>query len=84
MKDDQGLYYYPFPQNKRVRMYVRPGEDEIEFRLWNQDVPQLWAEHGWVPFSAIKQATTMYRGGAFDPNVAYDLAMARALIDEEF
>jgi hypothetical protein len=23
MKDKVGIYYYPFPENKRVRMYVR-------------------------------------------------------------
>jgi hypothetical protein len=46
MKDKRGLYYYPFPQNKRVRMYVRKQADIIEFRLWNQDDPKLWKEHG--------------------------------------
>ena len=46
MKDNNGLYYYPFPQNKKVRMYVRSGDDEIEFRMWNQDDPGLWMEHG--------------------------------------
>ncbi len=83
MKDDSGLYYYPFPRNKRVRMYVRPGESEPEFRLWNQDDAKMWEAHGWVPHSAILQAKAMYRkGGSFDPDHAYDLAAARALIEE--
>lgn len=82
MKDSQGIYYYPFPMNKRVRMYVREGLDGMEFRLWNQDDPQMWSQHGWVPFAAIEKAKAMYRGGPFDPNVAYDLVLARAAIDE--
>ena len=82
MKDQRGLYYYPFPQNKRVRMYVRPGQIEPEFRLWNQDDDGLWKSHGWVPYSAILEAEQMYKGGAFDPNKAYDIAAARALIAE--
>ena len=83
MQDQRGLYYYPFPANKRVRMYVRPGSDEPEFRMWNQDDAQLWASHGWVPYSAVRQAMAMYKGGPFDPDVAYDLESARALIREK-
>ncbi len=82
MQDQRGLYYYPFPKNKRVRMYVRPGADEPEFRMWNQEDPKMWEQHGWVPYSAIEQAMAMYAGGAFDPKVAYDLESANALIRE--
>ena len=82
MEDKRGLYYYPFPSNKRVRMYVRAGSDEPEFRMWNQDDAQMWEDHGWVPYSAIRQAMNMYEGGAFDPKVAYDLETANALIGE--
>ncbi len=82
MQDRRGLYYYPFPGNKRVRMYVRPGSQEPEFRMWNQDDEQMWARHGWVPYSAIQQAMGMYKGGPFDPKVAYDLQSANALIRE--
>jgi hypothetical protein len=80
MKDDRGRYYYPFPQNKKVRMYVRQGVDEIEFRLWNQDDPMLWSEHGWVPASAVEQAKTIYSGRSFDPDRAYDMNVAKALL----
>ena len=83
MKDTRGLYYYPFPQNKKVRMYVRAVSGEPEFRLWNQDDPQMWEDHGWVPYSAIVQAKAMYKGGPFDPNKAYDVAAAKALIKEQ-
>lgn len=83
MKDKNGLYYHPNPQNKRVRMYVRRGEDDIEFRLWNQDDPMLWSEHGWVPHSAILQARAIYTGDKFDPGQAYDRRLAEALLAEE-
>lgn len=80
MKDDRGLYYYPFPQNKRVRMYVRENAEGVAFRMWNQDDPELWEKHGWVPWDAIVQAQAMYKGGAFDPRKAYDLNLAKALL----
>lgn len=83
MKDDKGLYYYPFPRNHRVRMYVRKSEDGVSFRLWSQDDPKLWEEHGWVPYDAIKQAATMYKSGNFNPDQAYDIRAAKALIEED-
>jgi len=82
MKDKRGLYYYPFPQNKNTRMYVREKEGAVWFRLWNADDPKLWEEHGWVPYDAIKQAEALYDGNAFDPAKAYDLQTAEALIRE--
>jgi hypothetical protein len=82
MRDQRGLYYYPFPQNKRVRMYVRQGDGEPEFRLWNQDDREMWQSHGWVPYSAVLEAKQMYTGGPFDPDKAYDLDAAKTLIRE--
>lgn len=83
MKDKLGLYYYPYPQNKRVRMYVLRRDEEICFRLWNADDPQLWEQHGWVPYEAIQKAAGMYdKKGGFDPHQAYDLAIAEALLKE--
>ncbi|MFZ1986218.1 MAG: hypothetical protein WAU91_17530 [Desulfatitalea sp.] len=82
MKDDRGLYYFPFPGNKHVRMYVRQGPEEIQFRMWNQDDPQMWESHGWVPHLAIVQALAFYKGGPFDPKKAYDLNLAKALLKE--
>lgn len=82
MKDEKGLYYFPFPQNKRVRMYVREVEGTICFRLWNADDPELWVEHDWVPYGAIKQAATMSKGNKFDPNQAYDIEVAKMLLKE--
>ena len=82
MEDDRGLYYYPFPGNKRVRMYVREGVQDIEFRMWNQDDAQMWDEHGWVPYGAVLQAQSIYSGRGFDPRLAYDIRMAQALLRE--
>ncbi|PIE67240.1 MAG: hypothetical protein CSA23_05155 [Deltaproteobacteria bacterium] len=81
MKDKVGIYYYPFPENKRVRMYVREKDSEIEFRMKNQDDPSIWNDHGWVPYSAIQQARVLYgQKGSFDPGRAYDLKLAAVLI----
>ena len=82
MKDKNGLYYHPFPGNKQIRMYVRAGSKDIEFRLWNHEDPMLWTEHGWVPWLAIQKATVMYEGGKFNPQKAYDLDVAKALLKE--
>jgi hypothetical protein len=80
MKDDMGVYYHPFPQNKRVRMYVQETGNDILFRMWNQDDPQLYEEHGWVPYSAITEATEMYDKKNFDPARAYDIDVAREVL----
>ena len=84
MKDEQGIYYYPFPQNKKVRMYVLQKDEMIHFRLWDADDPELWAQHGWLPYDAIVQAQAMYeRKNAFDPRRAYDLEIAKAVLKEQ-
>jgi len=83
MKDDKGLYYYPFPGNKRVRMYVQETEGAVCFRLWNADDPALWIDHGWVPYDAIVKAASMYEGKKFNPTQAYDIKLATALIQEK-
>ncbi len=85
MRDDKGLYYYPFPKNKGVRMYVREVGEEICFRLWKSDDPEMWKGHGWVPYAAVKEAASMYKKTSprgFDPGRAYDLNAARALVQE--
>ncbi len=83
MKDDLGKYYYPFPQNKKVRMYVQEIDGMVQFRLWNSDDAKLWDDHGWIPYDAIQQAAAMYeRKNAFNPNQAYDLDIAKALLKE--
>jgi hypothetical protein len=82
MKDKRGLYYYPYPQNKRVKTYVRQFGNDIEFRLWNEDDPQLWEEHGWIAHEAIIQAARLFTKKSFDPNQVYDVELAKALFKE--
>ncbi len=82
MKDSRGYYYHPFPRNKAVRMYVREAAGDFEFRMWSSEDDRLWQEHGWVPYSAILQARSIYRGKRFDPGQAYDLDLARELIEQ--
>ena len=83
MKDDRGIYYYPFPQNKKVRMYVQEKDGMIYFRLWNADDPELWAQNGWIPYDAVIQAQDMYEWkNDFNPRQAYDLNIAKAVLNE--
>jgi hypothetical protein len=82
MQDDRGLYYFPFPSNKRVRMYVLAEEGTVKFRMWNQDDPDLWVEHGWVPYETIQEAAQMYTGKKFNPHLAYDITVAKELLNE--
>ena len=83
MKDRIGIFYYPFPENKRVRMYVRERNGDVEFRMRNQDDPGIWNDHGWVPYAAIQQAQVLYaKRGQFDPQRAYDIQIAKVLISD--
>lgn len=83
MEDQRGRFYYPYPQNRRVRMYVRKVGDDICFRLWDAGDETLWKDHGWVPYTAIEQAMDLYKGKAFDPAAAYDLDVATELLSED-
>lgn len=84
MKDKEGgIYYYPFPDNKMVRMYVKESQGSIFFRMWRKDDETLWNEHGWVSYEDMLQASDMYTGKAFDPKKVYDIHIARVLIRDE-
>lgn len=84
MKDSRGLYYYPFPQNKQVRMYVKAEQDLVYFRLWNADDKALWDDHGWVPYDAVQKAMEQFQPkNDFNPGDAYDIHIARALLKED-
>jgi len=82
MKDENGVYYYPFPDNKRVRMYVKEENRSVFFRLWSADDPNLWEEHGWVPYEAIQEAIKVYSGKGFNPSQAYDITVAKSVLRE--
>jgi len=82
MKDVNGLYYYPSPTEKRVRMYVRRRFGQVEFRLWNQEHPEIWDRHDWIPYDAIEEAAAEYRKrkAGSDPLEMYDLNVAERLL----
>lgn len=82
MKDQNGLYYYPNPADTGTRVYVRGGSSGPEFRLWRQNMPEVWEKHRWVPFAVIEAAAGMYKEshGSADPMQLYDKAVAEALI----
>ncbi|MBF0480072.1 MAG: hypothetical protein HQK81_00410 [Desulfovibrionaceae bacterium] len=84
MHDDRGLFYYPAPSEKKIRMYVRENAGEIEFRLFNQEHPEIWERHGWTPASAVKQAAALYRRDNPDKNplTLYDENAAAFLLRE--
>ena len=85
MKDSNGLYYYPNPAEKRVRMYVRHRFGQMEFRLWNQEHPEIWERHDWIPYDAIEEAAAEYRKrkAGVDPLELYDLHVAQRLWADE-
>ncbi len=64
-------------------MYVRESDGIVWFRLWNADDPELWEEHGWVPYGVIKEAAAMSKCGSFDPHRAYDIEVAKMLLKED-
>lgn len=64
-------------------MYVRMTGGGVSFRMWSADDGQLWDAHGWVPYDAIEAARNLYSGKGLDPEKAYDLELARALIEDD-
>ncbi len=80
MEDEKGLYYYPNPANRKERMYVQVTDGVIQFRLWNQDVAELWEKHGWLDYDLVKRAAALYTGDGPNPLDLYDLESARFLL----
>lgn len=83
MRDKRGIFYYPVPLNKRVKMYVREVDGIIEFRLHNEDDPMLYEEHGWITYEMARQASKMYKGPGMNPLNLYDLDAAINAIEYE-
>ena len=87
MKDELGLYYHPQAGNALSRVYVRRGPDgEVEFRLWRADHPEVWERHPWLSMAVVRSAARMYqqeRNAESDPLLLYDIAVARALLQED-
>lgn len=85
MHDNLGLYYYPNVEDTSVRAYVREKNGELEFRLWQQDRPEIWERHGWLPLTVIKTTAALYATkSSADPMRLYDEAVARALLKEQY
>lgn len=85
MQDKDGVFYYPNPQNKRIRMYVREQDGSVEFRLSNADHLEVWERHGWLDMDIIKRGAKMFqdeRNAKADPTKFYDVEMARYLLKE--
>lgn len=83
MQDTFGVYYYPMPGHRFIRMYVRENQDVIEFRLHNEKDPQLWTEHGWLTYEAVRQAAEMYsRPDGKNPLHWYDFDVALHVLKE--
>ncbi len=85
MQDKLGVYYNPIPGNKELRTYIRLNNNDIEFRLWSAEDPELWEEHGWVPWTAIKEAERCYASegkGSKPPMHLYDLDAAFRLLKD--
>lgn len=84
MQDKDGIFYYPYPENKRIRMYVREQDGVVEFRLSNVDHPEIWERHGWLDMDIIRRGAKMFeeRGAKVDPARIYDLETARYLLKE--
>lgn len=88
MKDALGLYYHPQPGNPKARVYVRRGPlQSIEFRLWQQDHPEVWEKHQWLSSDIIRSAASVYKQSGrgsegSNPLLLYDEHVAKALLDE--
>lgn len=86
MKDERGLYYNPSIQEPDVRMYIRRAGESIEFRMFNEQHPEIWERHHWVPYEAIKKAADLYQEksiGDRNPLALYDLDIAERLLQDE-
>ena len=87
MQDERGLFYYPDPTNHSSRVYVRRADNgEIEFRLWQEGIPEVWERHPWLPHDVLKDAAALYqkeRNKDARQMRLYDLNVAKALLKDE-
>ena len=86
MRDALGIYYYPDPTNKKLRVYVRKSTSgKIEFRLWHDEHPEVWQKHLWLDYDVLIAGANLYkkeRDGKSDVLKLYDLSIATSLLNE--
>ncbi|MBO4368711.1 MAG: hypothetical protein J5803_01225 [Desulfovibrio sp.] len=84
MKDERGVYYFPIPMDRSVRVYVRKNDkQEIEFRLWADDTPEIWEKHPWLNHDVLSAASDLYkseRNEKANQVELYDLKVAQSLL----
>ncbi|MCR4667504.1 MAG: hypothetical protein K5657_09490 [Desulfovibrio sp.] len=85
MKDERGIYYFPVPADRSLRVYVRKNADgEIEFRLWAEDTPEIWEKHPWLNHDILSRASNLYkeeRNSNVNQLSLYDLSVAKSLLE---
>lgn len=83
MQDKHGVYYYPLPEDKRLRMYVRVNDGIVEFRPDHSEHQKLWQEHGWISYETARKAARASRErGADYPLDLYDFEVALGVLKE--
>ncbi|MBQ7617503.1 MAG: hypothetical protein IJS50_01380 [Desulfovibrio sp.] len=86
MQDERGLYYFPNPLDHKLRVYVRQNGDEIEFRLFHEETPEIWERHPWLNYDVLVAADSLYkkeRNAKAEAISIYDLNVARALLSQD-
>ncbi|MBQ7456913.1 MAG: hypothetical protein IJS54_04860 [Desulfovibrio sp.] len=87
MKDERGLYYFPNPTDHTIRTYVRrSATGDIEFRLWKDNMPEVWEKHPWITHDVVRRANDLYhkeRDAKADALHIYDASIAKVLLAEE-
>ena len=61
------------------------GKGTVEAKL-RADHPEVWERHPWLSMAVVRSAARMYqqeRNAESDPLLLYDIAVARALLQED-
>lgn len=58
----------------------------LNFASGRADHPEVWERHPWLSMAVVRSAARMYqqeRNAESDPLLLYDIAVARALLQED-
>jgi hypothetical protein len=61
-------------------MYIRDKDGVIQFRLCNEQEPEVWRRHGWLSHEELRLASQEYQGQLKDPLQFYDFDIAWHLL----